>query len=152
MSGKRQPQNPAIGRWRCPLGGDAVVRQASKRGRHFYTQCECCGVQMGTAAARQTKIWREAEFSPPDGVNVYKPGNVSDEGGELPAKSEPVEAKPEAARTEQPEAVDRWRPGDMEAAAGETETETEAPAPRNRGALVAGVVGLLALVGGAWLS
>lgn len=149
MSGKRQPQNPVIGHWQCTEGGKAEVRQAAKRGRHFYTQCECCGVQMGTGAARQTKIWNEAEFLP--GVNVIKPGNVTDEGqGEsLPAVREAAEPKPEPAKGGDGEAGGRWKPGMGEPE--ETETETEQPSG-NRGPLVALGVALAALGAGVWMS
>ncbi|WP_444959534.1 hypothetical protein [Microbulbifer sp. VVAC002] len=136
MSGKRQPQNPVIGSWQCPEGGTAVVRQASKRGRHFYTQCDCCGVNMGTGAARQTKIWREAEFQA--GADVFKPSNVSDEGqGEaLPAAREAPQSEPQG------EPVgERWRPG-------EEEEEPQAKPAASRAPWVALGVGVVALAVG----
>ncbi|WP_444884853.1 hypothetical protein [Microbulbifer sp. PSTR4-B] len=110
MSGKRQPQNPVIGHWQCPEGSKAEVRQAAKRGRHFYTSCDCCGVNMGAGAARQTKIWREAEFL--QGADVFKPSNVSDEGqGEaLPA----VQSEAAASEPQSEPVGERWRPGEEE--------------------------------------
>ncbi|WP_127455164.1 hypothetical protein [Streptomyces sp. B29(2018)] len=150
MSGKRKPQNPVIGHWQCPIGGRAIVRQATKRGRHFYTQCDCCGVQMGTAAQRQTKIWQEAEFSPPDGVTVYKPNNVNDEHqapANLPAPGEFEAVDPE--KPASPEAAERWKPGQSEPAEGDQEPEQ--PTSGNRGALVALGVAAIAAIGGAWM-
>lgn len=71
-------QNPKLGTVRCPAGGVADVYQTRKRGRHFYTRCECCGLMQGTGQKRQQYIWDNAEFLP--GVTVHKPANVEDAG------------------------------------------------------------------------
>lgn len=68
--------NPKIGVWKCERGGIAEVFQTTKRGRHFYTRCDCCGLNQGTGAGRQQQIFDEAQFidraaiAIPSGVTV----------------------------------------------------------------------------------
>lgn len=84
-----KPANPKIGVWTCEQGGTAEVFQTVKRGRHFYTKCECCGLNQGTGAGRQQRIFNEAKFidraaiAIPSGVTVGG-GNVIDQ----PAKGQ----------------------------------------------------------------
>lgn len=71
MSGK----NPKIGTWTCERGGNADVFQTIKKGRHFYTHCECCGLNQGTGSRRQQQIFNEAQFI--DKTAVVIPSGVS---------------------------------------------------------------------------
>lgn len=143
-------------------GGQAVVRQASKRGRHFYLTC-ACGTDMRAGADRQTKIWREAEFNAPEGVTIYKPSNVTDDSGAPPAKTAAAQAEGDAVADEKGPPVKRWRPGDDEApeSGGDAvdsgsdaggDADGEASSGGNRGALLAVAVALAAAVGGLWMN
>lgn len=71
MSGR----NPKIGTWKCERGGAADVFQTVKKGRHFYTHCECCGLNQGTGSRRQQQIFNEAQFI--DKTSVVIPSGVS---------------------------------------------------------------------------
>lgn len=66
--------NALLGYWTCERGGRAEVRQTKKQGRHFYTKCDCCGLNQGTGAKRQQEIWDSAEFV--DKSVVARPLNV----------------------------------------------------------------------------
>lgn len=78
-----KPRNEKLGTWTCDAGGVADVFQTKKLGKHFYTHCDCCGLNQGTGTARQQKIFDEAEFINkatvvvPSNVNVGKIGVVS---------------------------------------------------------------------------
>lgn len=86
-------RNEVLGHWTCEQGGRAEVMQTKKRGRHFYTRCDCCGLNQGTGQKRQQRIFDEAEFS--DRAALVIPSNV-EVGNVIPDKSEPV-PKPEPA-------------------------------------------------------
>lgn len=73
--------NPKIGHWTCEQGGDAEVFQTVKRGRHFYTKCECCGLNQGTGAARQQRIFDGAQFI--DRAAIAIPSGVTIAGGKV---------------------------------------------------------------------
>ncbi len=80
-------KNQKIGTWTCEQGGDAEVFQTVKRGRHFYTRCECCGLNQGTGVKRQQRIFDEAKFL--DKSAVFIPSGVSASGGVV-IEQEPV--------------------------------------------------------------
>ncbi|TVZ37678.1 hypothetical protein P886_2021 [Alteromonadaceae bacterium 2753L.S.0a.02] len=137
--------NKLLGHWTCPEGGKADVYQTKKRGRHFYTRCDCCGLQQGTGASRQQKIYNEAEFIP--GVDFPLPANVS--ADKKPA-SQPVTEKPaEPAKATLPD----FDPNEAKESEPESEAVTE-PASGNGGLMLAlGLVGMgLAAGVGAWMS
>ncbi|WP_019603217.1 hypothetical protein [Teredinibacter turnerae] len=69
--------NELLGYWTCPQGGRAEVFQTKKRGNHFYTRCKCCGLNQGTGAERQQRIYDEAQFKPE--VTFKVPSNVKPE-------------------------------------------------------------------------
>ena len=69
--------NQLLGHWKCERGGNAEVYQTKKRGSHFYTRCECCGLNQGTGAGRQQDIYDNAVFLP--GLTVVKPTNVGEQ-------------------------------------------------------------------------
>lgn len=91
---KIKPVNDIIGSWVCAYGGAAEVYQTKKQGRHFYTRCDCCGLNQGTGKSRQQSIWDSAKFidktsiAVPSGVEVggfieaEKVGAPSEEKGE----------------------------------------------------------------------
>ena len=68
-------KNQKIADWVCDQGGAAEVFQTVKRGRHFYTRCDCCGLNQGTGTVRQQKIFDEAVFLDKSGVVI--PSGVS---------------------------------------------------------------------------
>lgn len=70
--------NEKLGTWTCSNGGEAGVFQTKKNGRHFYTRCECCGLQQGTGKTRQQRIWNEAQWLVPVD-QIAKPSNVDGE-------------------------------------------------------------------------
>lgn len=80
--------NPLLGHWKCERGGNAEVFQTKKRGSHFYTRCDCCGLNQGTGAGRQQDIYDKAVFLA--GVTVAKPSNVGDAPGEKVIEHEPA--------------------------------------------------------------
>lgn len=80
--------NPKIGVWKCERGGVAEVFQTVKRGRHFYTKCDCCGLNQGTGVGRQQQIFDEAEFF--DRAAIVIPSGVT-AGGAKVIESSPVE-------------------------------------------------------------
>lgn len=82
--------NPLLGHWTCEQGGRAEVRQTKKQGRHFYTRCECCGLNQGTGKKRQQAIYDNTEFL--QGVTVSRPSGVEDKGRVV---SEQPEIEPE---------------------------------------------------------
>lgn len=84
--------NQLLGHWKCERGGNAEVFQTKKRGSHFYTRCDCCGLNQGTGAGRQQDIYDNAVFL--SGVTVVKPSNVSDTPGQKVIEHEPVRVEP----------------------------------------------------------
>ncbi len=137
-----ESKNPILGKIKCELGSYAEVRQTIKRGRHFYTDCECCGKNQGTKQKRQQKIWDEAEFL--EGAVVVKPSNVTDTV--KPTQSEVV-SEPEG--QVQAESDDDFNPNaDLETA------DEDAPASGSKIKKAAAAVGvvLLGVGGGLWLS
>lgn len=79
--------NPKIGVWKCERGGEAEVFQTVKRGRHFYTKCDCCGLNQGTGAGRQQQIFDQAQFF--DRAAIVIPSGVTASGAKV------IEQKPE---------------------------------------------------------
>ena len=84
--------NQKIGTWECERGGLADVFQTVKRGRHFYTKCECCGLNQGTGAGRQQQIFDEAQFI--DKTSVVIPSGVTVGGARV------IESAPEPKKIE----------------------------------------------------
>lgn len=74
-------KNQKIASWVCERGGQADVFQTVKRGRHFYTRCDCCGLNQGTGSARQQQIFDEAVFL--DKSAVVIPSGVSASGAKV---------------------------------------------------------------------
>jgi|GEM_PF-3541057 len=131
--GKKSP-NPVVGYWECGRGGRAAVTQTRRSGRHFNTQCDCCGFIQGTGKARQQDIWDNAEFLP--AVTVRCPSNVT-------ADKPKAEPKPKIE-----ESTD-FNPSESEP----TEESTELTEVTNggNGKLVAGALLLLSAGVGLWL-
>lgn len=73
---KQKPINEKIGVWPCRGGGLADVYQTKKQGKHFYTRCDCCGLNQGTGKALQQHIYDTARFidkssiAVPSGVDI----------------------------------------------------------------------------------
>jgi hypothetical protein len=74
-------KNQKIASWVCERGGQADVYQTVKRGRHFYTRCDCCGLNQGTGSARQQQIFDEAVFI--DKGTIVVPSGVSVSGAKV---------------------------------------------------------------------
>lgn len=136
-------ENPKLGTVGCPAGGVADVYQTRKRGKHFYTRCECCGLLQGTGQKRQQFIWDNAEFLP--GVTVHKPANVDDTGK--------GEAEPEAAQEPEsaPEPASDFDPA-AEPEPVNQELEQEQSGSGIKTGLAAVGVTLLAVGAGLWMS
>lgn len=122
MSGK----NPRIGEIECrDCDGVAVVKQAGRRGNHFYTDCPGCGINQATGAARQQMIWDNARFDA--GATVKRPNNVSDKGpapvNEPVQTEKPTDAPTGPAIEQQPAQPAEQTDFDPT----ETEPETDAP-------------------------
>lgn len=135
---------PILGTWTCERGGTADVRQTVKKGRHFYTQCGCCGLNQGTGAKRQQDIWDNATFV--DGSTVVRPANVSETKA---AVNDPT-GLPESETKPQPisEPV-----GDFDPTEPEPGSETERSSPGfDRGKIFAGVALVLAAGAGIWMN
>lgn len=130
--------NPLLGHWTCERGGRAEVRQTVKKGRHFYTNCDCCGMNQGTGVRRQQEIWDKAEFI--DKTVVVRPSNVAID---VAAVNEPVVEK-----------VESVKPGPAEDFNPKTEPVEQLPAEQKQGFVkfVPGLVLLVAAGVGAWLS
>lgn len=142
------PKNPLLGHWQCERGGTASVRQTTKKGRHFYTNCECCGLNQGTGEDRQQAIWDEAKFIP--GTSFVKPANVSDTKQKAPV-NEP-EPAPEPEKLEQ---TKRAEPSDFDPTQSEPESETESEPSEPKawkGKAFAGIALILAAGVGAWMN
>lgn len=141
----RKETRPALGVWRCPMGGSALVYQTVKAGNHFYTHCACCGLQQGTGAARQQRIWDETEFY--NRGSVVRPGNVAID---LKPESEPSEAATAEAVPDKGEAD--FDPGEREV---DPEAEKQ-PEKREGGGVLKKVIPLVLLFGagvvGSWMS
>lgn len=126
----------------------AEVYQTKKRGNHFYTKCDCCGLNQGTGASRQQEIWDKATITP--GLTIVKPSNVTE-------KSEPVTEKPalEAAKPSEPEpkkaseAKADFDPSEPEKP---SEPEPERAGSSLNGKLIAGAVFIIAAGLGAWMT
>ena len=69
------------------MGGVADVYQTKKRGRHFYTRCDCCGLNQGTGSGRQQKIFDEATFT---AVDFVTPSNVDANKAVVSEQPEPM--------------------------------------------------------------
>lgn len=106
---KLKPINEKIGTWVCGAGGVAEVFQTKKPGRHFYTRCKCCGLNQGTGAARQQRIYDEAVFIDksaiviPSGVSVGASLDHEMVGHE--------ETKPQSSPVDE---VKNWTPDELE--------------------------------------
>lgn len=114
--------NQLLGHWTCERGGNAEVYQTKKRGSHFYTRCECCGLNQGTGAGRQQDIYDKAIFVP--GVTVVKPSNVGESGKNIindspkvepeklppPGDFDPTVVDPEQAKEPEKKASGVWLP------------------------------------------
>lgn len=134
--------NEVIGHWRCDAGGQANVMQTKRRGHHLYTNCDCCGLDQRTGAARQTKLWNESQFFA--GVTVKKPANVTEQTEYVTDSA--TEHKPESEPEQtgqQAEQEPDWEPE-------ETDEETEPEPSRSWPRLLAGVSLIGGAVGG-WL-
>lgn len=146
-------KNELLGHWTCERGGKAEVRQTIKKGRHFYTQCECCGLQQGTGQARQQQIWDEGDFIP--GKAFVKPANVTDKPERAPVNEPAIEHKPSEPESEPASEPESEPVSDFDPNQSEPETDTEAaPVGRtvNKGALLSGAALLVAAGVGAWLN
>lgn len=161
----RYSDNPVIGRWECPAGGDmAAVFQTKRRGRHFYTKCTCCGTNQGQEAKRQQRIWEEAQWLP-DAV-VVRPSNVKDNGQALAGQVEQSRQNQERDQRQAPDqerdqvpaeqgAARQWtlKDADSDPAADPADDPAEGPeAGSSKGALIAGAVLVAAAIGGAMWS
>lgn len=118
-------EKPLLGHITCPMGGKAEVRQTSKRGAHFYTRCDCCGLMQGTGDKVQQKIWDNAEWL--TGAVYVRPSRVVD-GGRVPV-NEP-EQEPEIKRVEresssESESGGEYELGDFEGELEEAQSEPE---------------------------
>jgi hypothetical protein len=134
--------NPILGYWKCERGGRAEVRQTKKKGRHLYTQCQCCGLNQGTGDARQQQIWDEMETLPE--ATIVRPSNVQET---KPYLSEDGATEPKKPSEPEPKA-----PSDFDPAEPEPESEPEPTASGFSGTkLVAGLALILAAGAGAWM-
>lgn len=139
------PKNELLGHVTCPQGGRAEVRQTKKAGRHFYTSCECCGLNQGAGQARQQHIYDNAEFL--QGVTVVRPSNVTETAKPV---NDPEPVKP--AEASEPESKGQLEPvGDFDPAATEPESNN-APASRGLVRFLPGVILLAAAGVGAWMA
>ena len=140
-------KNQLLGHWVCDLGGQAEVYQTKKKGDHFYTRCQCCGLVQGTGAQRQQKIYSEAKFI--SGVTVRVPANVDANA----AKAAPVN-EPEPEQEQAKPAVSDFDPSEKPSEEQSEVTETE-PGVNRLGvaakALPLLVLGIAAGVG-AWMN
>jgi hypothetical protein len=107
--------NQLLGHWTCERGGRAEVRQTKKQGKHFYTRCECCGLNQGTGKVRQQAIYDNTEFVA--GITVTRPSGVEE-------KSLSVVA-------DQPEKAPENSPGDFDPNEPVDSEETEQPAKKS---------------------
>ena len=139
--------NELLGHWKCPGGGDAEVYQTKKRGRHFYTKCECCGLQQGTKPGRQQKIWDEAKFI--DGVTRVRPSNVIDRGDNIIENTPEDSSEVSKVESEpQPKVESDFDPNESEPA--QQQVSDEKPRGYSR-FLIAGGIFLGSLVAGLWM-
>ena len=138
------PKNELLGHVKCSQGGRAEVRQTKKAGRHFYTSCECCGLNQGAGQTRQQYIYDNAEFL--QGVTVVRPSNVTETA--KPPVNEPEPVKPAESEQEpksQPEPASDFDP---------TATEQESdvvPASSGFARFLPGVILVIAAGVGAWM-
>ncbi len=130
-------QNQKIGTWECERGGAADVFQTVKRGRHFYTKCECCGLNQGTGAGRQQQIFDEAQFI--DKTAVVIPSGVTAGGARV------IESAPEPKKIESVSDFDPAQPL-------ESEPKAVATSDRSMVRMMPGVLFLLAAGVGLWMS
>ncbi len=135
--------NPKLGSIKCALGNQADVYQTTKRGSHFYTRCECCGLMQGTKAQIQQHIWDNTEWV--EGVERRQPSNVN------ATQSEPVsELAPPPAKRE-PVVDDDFDPN-AEPVGDEPEPEHGSGSSGLRKGLMALGAMVLGVGGGMWLS
>ena len=142
----RKEARPAVGTWRCPMGGNALVYQTVKKGNHFYTHCSCCGLVQGTGQSRQQRIWDEAEFYKK--ADVVRPANVAID---VKPESEPSPSEPPTAEATPDNGLKDFDPSEPES---EPESEKQA-APQAGGALKKLLpFGILFLAGaiGSWIN
>ena len=133
-------KNEKLGTWICSQGGTADVFQTKKLGRHFYTRCDCCGLNQGTGIARQQKIFDEAVFINPS--VVVMPTNVKITGviGDAPGSAKPKKESVAAIDFDPTEKVDP--------------VESPAPAAQNffTSKIIAGMVMVAAAGVGVWMN
>lgn len=129
--------NQLLGHWTCERGGNAEVYQTKKRGSHFYTRCECCGLNQGTGAGRQQDIYDKAVFLP--GLTVVKPSNVGE------SKAKVIEAGPVVDREKLPP------PGDFDPTVVDP-NEVQEPVKKAGGVLLPLSIFVAALGAGIWIS
>jgi hypothetical protein len=135
-------KNQKIASWVCERGGQADVYQTVKRGRHFYTRCDCCGLNQGTGAARQQQIFDEAVFLDRSAVAV--PSGVSAAGAKV-VEQEPVK-KPAA------ESVNPGPGADFDPSAIVESGEQEQEKPRSALRFLPAVALLVAAGAGLWMN
>lgn len=120
----------------------AAVRQTKKKGNHFYTQCDCCGLNQGTGAVRQQAIYDKAEFTP--GVTFARPSNVVEKSKQVSEAS--VAPALEAKAQSEPEPD--FNPNEPE--------PVSEPEPKSSGGLsaklIAGAVFVVAAGVGLWMT
>lgn len=134
-------EKPLLGHIECQMGERAEVRQTSKRGAHFYTRCDCCGLMQGTGAKVQQKIWDKAEWLP--GAVYSRPSNVTDKGLEPVAAIEVVPAIEQ--KPVEREGVEEYELGDFESEIEESQNEpAESGEGVKKGLLALGVTVLAA--------
>lgn len=108
--------NELLGYWVCPEGARAEVYQTKKQGRHFYTRCDCCGLNQGTGKTRQQSIFDTAEFLNRDAVVIpsgvvvgavvndsEQPKTPANESEQQKTDFDPQQMKAEQAQSVQPE-------------------------------------------------
>ncbi len=134
--------NEIIGTWQCGGGGTADVMQTKRRGKHLYTNCACCGLNQGTGAAFQTRLWNESTFKP--GATVIKPSNVTDDKPGQSVKSEPEPVGGAVTESESPNDDEEYSPQAID----EKETETETGGGGSAFGLLAGLVLVGSGIGG----
>jgi len=127
-------------------GGEAEVRQAAARGRHFYLVCQNCGTMQGQKPAMQTRIWREAEFLP--GITVIKPNNVTDDQPALTGQMLPAVPDSSPKETVEPEPDEPDGEPDYDPESDPDEPDSEPETGSSKKGLIAVLITGVAIVGG----
>lgn len=104
---RQKPTNEKLGTWKCGGGGVADIFQTIKAGNHFYTRCDCCGLNQGTGAARQQRIFDEGEFIDKSAIKIPSGVSVGACVGDEPLAIEQQ-------KTEQAQPVGDWSPSEMQ--------------------------------------